>query len=227
MCIIVYNPAGKTLDKSAMRLAYDNNPHGFGVMWNEDHDVFSLKALGNFNDIWQLLKHLQGYPYALHFRWMTQGEIKEEQCHPFEILSQEEHGMNLQMMHNGTIFGLKKPADESDTAVFAKHLTQAYLTRHMNLPNLFSNMHGMIPSIGTFNKFVFMADGNRVEIVNEQAGDWQDNVWYSNTYSFEKGYRQKKAAASTLANQVKKKNKNKKHRTQVFYTRNGSKVEYG
>ena len=195
MCIIVYNPGGQELDKERMRVAYDNNPHGFGFMWIEDHEVFSIKGMSDFNDIWKLTTHLAGYSYALHFRWMTAGQLNEAQCHPHTILDKDKHGMNLQMMHNGTIFDLKgNKKGRSDTQLYATQLTAEYLNKHRNLYNLFDSVHEAAPGMGTFNKFLFMADGNRVEIINEAAGEWIDNKWYSNVYSFEQGYRFKQAA---------------------------------
>ncbi|NIU88388.1 MAG: hypothetical protein GWN56_14320 [Nitrosopumilaceae archaeon] len=65
------------------------------------------------------------------------------------------------------------------------------MNKHRNLGNFFHSVQGTKETIGTFNKFVFMADGNRVEIVNEESGVWLDNTWYSNVYSFEEGYRKK------------------------------------
>jgi predicted glutamine amidotransferase len=202
MCIIIYNPGGQKLEKERLKVAYDNNPHGFGFMWIEDYEVFSIKGMSNFKDVWQLSTHLAGYSYALHFRWRTAGKIREAQCHPHTVLDKEKHGMNLKMMHNGTIFSMKKAKKgRSDTQVYASQLTNEYLHKHRNLHNLFESVHGEAPAMGTFNKFVFMADGNRVEIVNEDAGEWIDNMWYSNTYSFEKGYRVNQAAKATAQKQ--------------------------
>ena len=36
MCLIAYNPNGNKLSKSLMRVAYDNNPDGFGIVWLDD-----------------------------------------------------------------------------------------------------------------------------------------------------------------------------------------------
>lgn len=197
MCIIIYNPGGQPLDKDLLRTAYDNNPHGFGFMWIEDYEVFSIKGMSGFNDIWQLSTHLAGFSYCLHFRWRTAGKIREAQCHPHTVLDKEKHGMNLKMMHNGTIYGMKTgKKGRSDTQVYASQLTNQYLHKDRNLTRFFDNVHGQAPAMGSFNKFVFMADGNRVEIVNEEAGYWMDNMWYSNVYSFETGYRAQQALTS-------------------------------
>ena len=194
MCIIIYNPGGQPLNKDLLRTAYDNNPHGFGFMWIENYEVSSIKGMSNFNDIWQLATHFAGYSYALHFRWRSAGKIREAQCHPHTVLDKEKHGLNLKMMHNGTIFGMKKgKKGRSDTQVYASQLTNEYINKHHTIDTLLDSVHGEAPAMGTFNKFVFMADGNHVEIVNEDAGVWMENRWYSNTYSFEKGYRAKQA----------------------------------
>ena len=107
MCIIVNNPQGKKLDKKLLSVAYDNNPHGVGVMWQEDNSVHTIKSLMKFEDLWTVTKHLAGLNYSLHFRWRTVGPIQEEQCHPHRILDKSKHGIDLFMMHNGTINGIK------------------------------------------------------------------------------------------------------------------------
>jgi predicted glutamine amidotransferase len=197
MCIIVHNSEGKPLDKNLLRVAYDNNPHGVGVMWQENNTVHTIKALCKFEDVWELTKHLHGFCYTLHFRWRTVGRIQEEQCHPHRILNKESHGMDMYMMHNGTIFNLKVKDDQSDSQVFARKLQSSYEYKFQNIRTLVNHMHGMIPTVGDFNKFVLMNE-NSVEIINETAGTWRDRIWYSNVYSFEPGYREKKRTQKKL-----------------------------
>jgi len=190
MCIIIHNPNGKPLNKNLLRVAYDNNPHGVGVMWQENNNVYTIKSICNFNDIWELTKHLYGFCYTMHFRWRTVGPIKEQQCHPHVVLNKERHGMDMHMMHNGTIVNLKVSNGLSDTQVFAQRLTTSYEYKFQNIRTFLNHMHGIIPAVGTFNRFVFMNE-SQVEIINESAGTWRDGIWYSNVYSFEPGYREK------------------------------------
>src|SRR6056300_365314 len=106
MCIIVHNPKGKMLEKNLLRTAYENNPHGVGVMWQENNKVHTIKSICNFDDVWELTKHLHGFCYTMHFRWRTVGPIEQQQCHPHKILNTSDHGMDMYMMHNGTITNL-------------------------------------------------------------------------------------------------------------------------
>ena len=86
MCIILYNPDGRKLNRAHLKIAYQNNPHGYGFMWVENGHLNIIKGIAkNFNEIWDLVKHLNGFAYTLHLRWRTTGVISMDQCHPFQI----------------------------------------------------------------------------------------------------------------------------------------------
>lgn len=190
MCIILYNENGKKLDKNRLETAYNNNPHGYGVMWNEGGRVNTVKGLCDFDQIWQLTKMLEGTTYALHFRWQTMGDISEARCHPFEVLTKDQHGLDLVMMHNGTIFSLPKDKEKSDTQIFAERFSSKILEKDPEFK--FDYFHKIDSAIGLHNKMIFMSSDNRTFFVNKNNGVNIEGIWYSNTYSFEKGYRTKK-----------------------------------
>jgi hypothetical protein len=49
----------------------------------------------------------------------------------------------------------------------------------------------MKKKVESFNKMVFLTDEGRFEVFNEEGGVWLDNdMWASNTYSFQDGYRE-------------------------------------
>lgn len=187
MCVILYNESGKKLSKPFLEVAYNNNPHGYGIMWFEQNRVNTIKGICDFEQIWQITNMLQGMRYALHFRWRTAGKISDEQCHPFQVLNHETHGLDLYMMHNGTIFSMPKDPDKSDTQIFAERFTDKILEKdpEYNL-NYFNKLEKVI---GGHNKMVFMTSDNRTFFVNKDSGKYIDNIWYSNTYSLQSGYR--------------------------------------
>jgi len=120
MCIIIYNPEGKELDKNQLKLAYDNNPHGFGVMWHQDDRVYSMRQMANFDQFLRTVSQFNGVSHAIHLRWRTKGELGIDQCHPWEILSKgNDDPIDLCMMHNGTLHKLPSHRTKSDTQIFA------------------------------------------------------------------------------------------------------------
>lgn len=198
MCIIIQSKTGALPEKDNLRLAYDNNPHGFGLMWAEDDQVEVIHGILDFEQIWQSLQYVKGNPFALHFRWVTRGELEHNQCHPFQIGSRDTHGEDIWMMHNGTFFFLnsevrKWQGQKSDTQLFATHLGTV-LQGEKSSEVLFSKhvQENMKRKIGKHNKMIFLTDDGRMEIFNESAGKHDHDFWYSNVYSFISGYRNKK-----------------------------------
>jgi len=187
MCIILYNEIGKKLDKNLIQTAYDNNPHGYGFMWYEHERIHTIKGLADFDQIWQLINMFNGMQYAMHFRWRTTGEITNELCHPFEILNKDAHGLDMVMMHNGTIFSMPKIPNKSDTQIFSEKFSQKIIEKDPNY-NL-NYIHKLEQVVGKHNKMVMMTSDKRTFFVNKNEGKYIDGIWYSNTYSFEKDYR--------------------------------------
>lgn len=170
-----------------MEVSYENNPHGYGFMWIEQGRVNAIKGLCDFEQIWQVSKMLKGMTYALHLRWRTTGKISEEQCHPFTVLEKDKHGIDMMLMHNGTIFSMPHHPEKSDTQLFAEKLSTKIID---NDPKFRMNyFYKMDSIIGHHNKIVMLTSDNRTFFINKPAWKNIDGVMYSNTYSLQHGYR--------------------------------------
>jgi hypothetical protein len=202
MCLIVNNPTGAPLNELRMRTAYANNRDGVGFMWHDSEGtVRSERGLFTFTEFWDLHQVLLGVPHAIHFRLRTRGKVHEEQCHPFQVLNSKDDGVDLYMMHNGTLNGIPSSASESDTFIFARELRNKIRTwddpMEILSPVLLQKLAN---NIGSGNKFVFYGSGGVTRLVNSKAG-WFDcakegaleidsfdgnetPTWYSNQYSF-------------------------------------------
>lgn len=202
MCIIINNPQGSPLLKLRIDTARKNNPHGAGFMWHdrETGRVETLRGMFSAEEIWEIHEQLHGIPHAIHMRWRTRGPVGEQACHPFQILSMEEHGVDLYMMHNGTIDAMPSRSDASDSMIFAEKLREK-IASWDNPLDLFRKhvLSRMGEKIGD-NRLVFYASGGLSMIVNAKTG-WFEHpeegaqeidtvdgmstpVWYANQYSF-------------------------------------------
>ncbi len=202
MCLIINNPKGIILNKLRMETAMKNNQDGVGIMWHDDNgDVCVEKGLFDFNQFWNLHNTLCGKPHAIHFRLRTRGKVHEDACHPFRILNKKEDGIDLVMMHNGTLHGITNSDRESDSMIFARELRTKIRTWDDPLEILSERLLTKLASnIGSGNKMLFFASGGFTYIVNSKQGwfdcqkegaleidtfDGMDTpVWYSNQYSF-------------------------------------------
>jgi predicted glutamine amidotransferase len=192
MCIIFHNPDGRPINRNHLQTAYENNPHGYGFMWNEGGHLNIVKGVAkDFNEIRYLSQELKGFEYTLHLRWRTAGIIGEQQCHPFQILEKDNDGLDFSMVHNGTMFQLTKHPEKSDTQLFSENLRRIILAKDPRFKLNF--ISGIEKKVGKHNKMVFMTSDKRTFFVNKQLGTEINGVWYSNTYSIEGGYRDKVA----------------------------------
>ncbi len=181
MCLIVWNKAGKSLDKEKMQAAFNHNNDGVGIMWAEGGEVKVVKGCYTFESIWKFLsENFEGVPHAIHFRMGTQGLDNDDNCHPYEIIKKD-----LYIMHNGILTEFSTgDAVKSDTWLFAEHLTKKINEGKLSKEDLFNPK--VIKELETragWNKFLFMDGQGNVSLVNESAGSWINDVWYSNSYS--------------------------------------------
>jgi len=195
VCIIFYNETGKTYDRETLSVAYDNNPHGVGLMWVEDGKIEVLRGLFTKKKMFEILGHFEGVPHALHFRWRTRGKIEKQLCHPFRA-SHKGAEKPVYMMHNGTFTDIKPPQGLSDTHVFASNMRK--ITDEYGTDMLFNEsfLRRMEKQIMSFNKVIFLRSDGKVSIMNPSQWTAMNGIWLSNTYSLEDGYRKAKVARS-------------------------------
>lgn len=188
MCIILYNETGKPYDHEKLSIAYDNNPHGMGIMWVEDGQIQTIRGLFSKAKMFSILEHFEGVPHAIHLRWRTRGKIVKEACHPFRA-SHKGSEKDVFMMHNGTFYGMTIPAGESDTQQFARKMRK--ITAEYGTDVLFNEtfIRSVEKDIMSYNKVIFLQSDGQVSILNPSEWTVIDGIWMSNTYSFKKNYR--------------------------------------
>jgi predicted glutamine amidotransferase len=184
MCIIILKPAHAELDTRLLHAAKRANPHGMGLMFSlPDGTVSVHKGLFDIETILELYETFKNETIALHFRWSTGGKIDTNNAHPFQVLSKENDGRDLWMMHNGVLSHVDDSSDYCDTYHFVKE----YMTPVLRLqPELIDNpefIEFLGESIGFYNKLLFMGGDGKVIIVNEHSGEKKDNgVWASSRF---------------------------------------------
>ena len=180
MCQIISVPAGKEVDLVKLDKAQVHNQDGYGVSWYEDGVVKTYKTM-NYVMFRSMVGLLTEYTKIVHLRYNTVGKTTLENCHPFSVPN---GGV---MFHNGTISGLKPTgsyikgkwikSDESDTSLLAKLLNDSHYESIWDVEAL---LYGII---GTYlNKLAFMESDGTVTILNEELGEEEDGIWYSNDY---------------------------------------------
>lgn len=108
---------------------------------------------------------------AIHFRIASHGAINGKNCHPWKIRD------NVLMMHNGIISWCGQDLTVSDSKILAGKLSNYNFTKE--------GVEILGHAIDSRNKLVVMTP-EETHIVNEDSGEWVDDIWYSNTYHMDK-----------------------------------------
>lgn len=205
MCVIVHKPAGEILEEKDIRTAFSVNPHGFGYMYydKDKKRIVARKGLEyKEDDIVKTFNKLKDIDACFHYRYKTDGEIVDAQCHPFKILDKKRHGMDMYLMHNGVISSARKHIEnkESDTQAFCRKFLKPILRKSPQLIEQEAFRLLIEDYIGSGSKLCFMYGKGRVLKINESAGDTRNNCWVSNTYSFRENHRSKNSTGGFTRN---------------------------
>jgi len=177
MCIGIYVPEGKYVNKKTLKVCYENNPDGAGLMYSDGKNLIIDKGFFSFKSFWKEYRSImQGDKkksgIVLHFRVATHGNISKRNCHPFQV------NENLGFVHNGMIdIKMEKGSTMSDTAVFNELILKKLPGNWMNNDSIIELISGYIGQ----SKLIFMDSTGSVLIINKSLGEWKDGIWYSNT----------------------------------------------
>jgi glutamine amidotransferase len=189
MCLIFRKPAGSEVDFQTFASAYRVNSDGFGLMYASKGRVHAIRGLYTLDESWDLYNQHKHRKLAVHFRYATHGAVNLGNCHPFQVLDKDQHGMDLYMMHNGVIQGLDHiPKNLSDTRVFVDHILRPKLLEYTGEAIFKAELRAALgKDLGKFNRLLFMDGRGRTSIVNWDAGVERAGTWFSNSYSITPG----------------------------------------
>lgn len=176
MCIAIVKPEGKILTREVLEQCYNANRDGAGFAYYDPSidEVCIRKGYFSFDKFYSEFSEFQHLKCLVHFRIATHRVVNGENCHPWRIND------DLVFIHNGTISGMNKNDDWSDTGNFCNNILKEML---QDYPEFYktSEFKWLIEnSVSTFNKLAFLdSKGNHI-IVNEKDGYWDQGCWFSN-----------------------------------------------
>lgn len=182
MCIAIYLPRKKTIDRETLYNCYASNPDGFGfAYWDNDKKLVVRKFIGQNNimlGIEEFLMTREHFPkrqMMAHFRIASHGKISKRTCHPFVV------NKDVVFCHNGILSDFSKQlslsSKISDTMLFNRKVLKKLPMNFLDQP-LYKTM--LEEMIGTWNKMIIMESDGRHWILNESQGEWSNGVWFSN-----------------------------------------------
>lgn len=184
MCLLAVAPRKAAIPHDHLVNAYDHNSDGFGIMYAKGGRVVWEKKLAGFSEFAPMWDRVpENKSVAVHFRFGTSGGKSDDTCHPFAVLTMEEHGRDLYLMHNGVLsHPFRGEAKKSDTMQFVEMLRTLLVKDPDALrnPALVALLERDIGS----NKMVLLEGNGRWHYLNKEEGKThKSGVWYSNEYS--------------------------------------------
>ena len=83
MCVILVCPDNVRPNAQTLKNCERANPHGAGVAWREDGEVWWMKGL-SADELSELIDRISG-EIVIHFRWASVGGVTPKLCHPFPV----------------------------------------------------------------------------------------------------------------------------------------------
>jgi hypothetical protein len=178
MCIAIFKPKHRNIDKEILENCFDNNSDGAGFAYAEDGNLVISKGFFTFDDFWAEYENLpENVPAVIHFRIGTSGKKDSFNCHPWAVND------DLCLIHNGVIGEFSaKDSPQSDTGNFTDHFVRPLVEKFGEgaiKDELFRYI--VYKAIGDHNKIIFFDREGEFSIINEEEGEWNDDVWFSNT----------------------------------------------
>ncbi len=178
MCIAIVNNDSRPIKKKTFFASWESNPDGASFMYAVGGKIHVIKELEKPEILWTkyiAAKKRYEVPMVLHFRIGTSGTKDLYNVHPFKVKD------DVYFCHNGILnITVPKESKENDTQIFNNVILK-------NLPSNFLNDAAILNlielSIGTGNKFIFLDVTGAATIINERAGHWIGENWFSN-YSY-------------------------------------------
>jgi predicted glutamine amidotransferase len=174
MCIAIVNKSSM-LEESIFENSFENNPDGCGmayVMKGKIKMIHNMTSWKSLYEHYQLIRPVTKHPILIHFRIGTSGIKDERNLHPFMVTD------DMALIHNGIVPYSVIEKDKSDTWHFVQFLKS--LKNPHSLLNKNSTEFNMVSAITIGSKICLLHKDGSFNIINEPAGTWNDDTWFSN-----------------------------------------------
>lgn len=171
MCIMIYKPAEEVLTEEGLTRCWDNNPDGGGVSYAHHGRIHTFKTMDQTEWVEYIMNHMDK-ELVLHARYTTMGATNLQNCHPFAV------GKHSVCFMNGTMNHIPEEEMRSDTRIFCEDIASRLPDDWADNPAIFE----LTRQYAGDAKLLFLYDDGRVNILNEDLGNWVDGCWHSNEW---------------------------------------------
>lgn len=199
MCVIIARAPNVDIDPEKIESAciVNNDGYGFTVINDGKFDTYKNVAPNKAAELIKRLEDAKDQMVMVHLRFRTDGDISLENCHPFTVTTKDDHGIDIQLMHNGVISDFSGGKDEySDTYRFNELILKPLFIRSLKAledpskwasdPTISMIVHKYAGAGNVFT--IYDTDGNSL-VTNKARGVEHKGWWASNAYSFNSYHR--------------------------------------
>lgn len=181
MCLLMVT-MGQVPDYNSIVNASNNNPDGFGYAIHYGDRIITSRGMNAQKTIDKFFDALEGagtdFVAMYHARITTHGDSIIENAHPFRVGGRKD----IILGHNGMLpIHPKKGDRRSDTRIFAEDILPNLGVESLDSNDSFKRLEGWAAG----SKLAILSNApelrDSVYIVNEHLGDWDENVWWSNS----------------------------------------------
>jgi len=191
MCVGIFKPAGKKIDKETLKACFQANPDGAGFAWFNGKQIVLSKGYFNFDDWARQVKKIPvEAPALLHARIRTHGETSAANCHPFPV-SANPKALETQdcviksgfvAIHNGIISGMKAAngvdIKHSDTMQFIAQILAPFIKKFDPMKGL---GYRIVDQLIDGSRFALMeAHNGNVALYGDWDNDEKTGLYFSN-----------------------------------------------
>lgn len=204
MCVIIEKKIGKEVPFDCLLAGATRNPDGYGVVVADRGQLAVFQGLADKStthaeEVAKVLEQAKDLPTMVHFRYATAGARSAGNTHPFPLLTKDDHGLDVQLMHNGTMSYFKEQGSAlSDTARFVNEIARPLFIRTWEYVDedeqelMTDNvLQATIKALIGPGVVTFMSGTGWTTKINDLYGMDYDWGWGSNKNNLE-GFRQKK-----------------------------------
>jgi len=182
MCLLVVCKPGSVPKHDDLHRGACANPHGYGFAMVINGKIFRYRTMSRKKAVNKFLEIRSQNPdgYAIwHARYATHGVKNEDNCHPFQVGSDED----TVLAHNGVLdTHIEEKDKRSDTRIFAEDtLPKLGGVAALDDENLWLLVEGWASGSKIAVLTVNPTAKHQLYLVNERLGEWDDDgVWWSN-----------------------------------------------
>jgi predicted glutamine amidotransferase len=177
MCIAILKTKKGIITDNELRNSFNSNPDGAGIAYTVNKKLIIEKGIFDVNEFIIKVRNAENIcdnNMLIHCRIGTSGIKDERNTHPFYVND------NVCLIHNGVLdIEVPKGSDINDTQIFIKKFMKDIKANDLMHNKCVQEL--IAKTIDTRNKFVLLDNKGYYKIINEKAGHWKNDVWFSNS----------------------------------------------